>query len=486
MPSAFPPDHREKSISRLKIEILDILIVGGGINGAGILRDLQLRAADTGEPLRAALIDKGHFASGTSGRNSQLIHGGLRYLKYFEFDLVREALRERASLLKIAPHLVEPLPMILPFYGGWIGGLWNRLFYGTGLRIYDRLAGELNIAQRRYLSRQEVRQLEPKLSTQGLFSAAIFYDCRIHSARLLLENLFEAAELGAPVANYIQAHGWERKGSLFHVKAEDQLTGTEFNIRAKRLVDARGPWDTQGNLRLVRGSHIVVPRLNATEHAIAYFGKDGRIIFVIPWGPEKSLSLVGTTDVDHQGSPDDVRISGEEVRYLRAAVRRLFPEAGDPAPLAAYSSLRPLVADEGKSATAASRSHKIWLDGDVLKIAGGKYTTYRAMSEEAVDLLRPDWKGRCRTAEAPLGGTGTHVLTTVDRRVVDWAIKREMVRRLSDLVFVSTYWGHERLLTDEVLRPVAELMSKRLPWSRAQIEEEIAATLELARMPAFP
>lgn len=483
MPSAFPPDHREKSISRLKIEILDILIIGGGINGAGILRDLHLRAKDTGEPLRAALIDKGHFASGTSGRNSQLIHGGLRYLKYFEFDLVREALRERAALLKIAPHLVEPLPMILPFYGGWIWGLWNRVFYGTGLWLYDRLAGELNIAQRRYLSRAEAHQLEPKLSTRGLFSAAIFHDCRIHSARLLLENLFEAAELGAPVANYVKANGWERRGTVFHVKAEDQLTGTEFTIRAKRLVDARGPWDTQGNLRLVRGSHIVVPRLNASPHAIAYFGKDGRIIFVIPWGPDNSLSLVGTTDVDHSGSADDVRISEDEVRYLRAAIRHLFPDAGDPEPVAAYSSLRPLAADKSGSATAASRSHKIWLDGDVLKIAGGKYTTYRSMSEEAVDLLKPEWKGRCRTAEAPLGGIGPHVLTTVDRRVVDWAVKREMVRHLSDLVFVSTYWGHERLLTDEVLRPVAELMAKRLPWSRSQIDDEIAATLALARMP---
>lgn len=412
-----------------------------------------------------------------------MIHGGLRYLKYFEFDLVREALRERATLLKIAPHLVEPLPMILPFYGGWIGGLWNRLFYGAGLWMYDRLAGELNIAQRRYLSRAEVGELEPKLATRGLFSAAIFHDCRIHSARLLLENLFEAAELGAPVANYVKAQSWEQRGSLFHVKAEDQLTGTEFTIRAKRLVDARGPWDTQGNLRLVRGSHIVVPRLNASANAIAYFGQDGRIVFVIPWGPEHSLSLVGTTDVDHQGSADDVRISGDEVRYLRAAVRRLFPGAGDPEPVAAYSSLRPLVADKGKSASAASRSHKIWLDGDVLKIAGGKYTTYRSMSEEAVDLLKPDWKGRCRTAEAPLGGTVPHVLSAVDRRVVDWAIKREMVRRLSDLVFVSTYWGHERVLTEDVLRPVAELMAKRLPWTQSQIDSEIEATLALARMP---
>jgi glycerol-3-phosphate dehydrogenase len=483
VPSAFPPDYRSQSLAALRAGLFDILIIGGGINGAGILRDLMLRSRATGQPCRAALIDKAHFSSGTSGRNSQLIHGGLRYLKYFEFRLVREALRERATLLKLAPHLVEPLPLILPFYGGPLRGLANRLFYGSGLWLYDQLAGSLNIAPRRYLSPAQLRQLEPNLAQSGLHSAAVFYDCRVHSARLLLENLFDAALLGAPVANYVAASHWTRAGDHFEVAAEDRLSGEQFLIRARRLVDARGPWETGGNVRLVRGSHIIVPRLHSSHHAVAYFGPDGRIIFVIPWGHDLSLSLVGTTDIDHHGSPDDVHISPAELDYLRATIRRLFPHSSNAEPLAAYSSLRPLVVSAGKSATAASRAHKIWLDNGILKIAGGKYTTYRAMAEQAVDLLMPSWRGKCQTAHLPLGGDQPRLLYDVDRDTIQWAVEREMVRRLPDLVFVSTYWGHERLLTPALLHPVACRMAELLGWDEQRIQQEIDLTLRLAAFP---
>ncbi|MCC6589962.1 MAG: glycerol-3-phosphate dehydrogenase/oxidase [Bryobacterales bacterium] len=485
MPSAFPPDHRAHSIDRLRTQPFDILIVGGGINGAGIARDLSLRSRDTGQPLNIGLIEKSHFSSGTSGRNSQLIHGGLRYLKYFEFHLVEEALHERATLVKIAPHLVEPLPLILPFYGGPLKGLWNRLFYGTGLWLYDQLAGSVNIGRRRYLSAHAAHQLEPGLAQQGLHSAAIFYDCRVHSARLLLETLFDAATCGAAIANYVTAAEWSRDGGTFLVQASDTLTGEQFTIRAKRLVDARGPWDTSGNVRLVRGSHIIVPRVNQSENAIAYFGPDGRIVFVIPWGHDLSLSLVGTTDIDHKGTPDDVRISPEEVRYLRDTLRRLFPQTGAE-PVAAYSSLRPLVAGGTGSATAASRSHKIWIENGILKIAGGKYTTYRSMSEEAVDLLEPRWKGQCRTAQVPLGGDHPRVLTEPDPATIDWAIDREMARSLPDVIYISTYWGHEHLLTASLLRPIAEQMAARLNWTPAQTQSEIARTLQIAQIPRIP
>jgi glycerol-3-phosphate dehydrogenase len=483
VPSAFPPNHREATLARLRSgKPLDVLIVGGGINGAGIARDLALRARDAGVPCETALIDKAHFSSGTSGRNSQLIHGGLRYLKYFEFALVKEALHERATLVKIAPHLVEPLPMILPFYGGLLHGLWNRLFYGTGLAFYDLLAGSVNIAKRRFLSRAEAHRLEPGLATDGLFSAAVFYDCRVHSARLLLENLFDAAQWGVACANYVSAAAWQRTDSGYTVPLRDEFTGETFSVQTRLIVDARGPWEGSANIRLVRGSHIIVPRVNQSDNAIAYFGPDGRIIFVIPWGAHRELSLVGTTDVDHKGSPDNVEISAEEVAYLRATLARLFPETGEAEPVAAYSSLRPLVAS-GTSATAASRSHKIWIEDGILKITGGKYTTYRTMAAEAVDLLKPEWAGRSRTGQVKLGGDTPAVLGGVTPPEIDRAVNQEMARRLSDLVYISTYWGHERLLTTDLLRPVAGEMARQLGWDQARIEAEIKDTLAKARMP---
>lgn len=520
-PPGFDAGSRARNLDRLEADLFDILIVGGGINGAGIARDLAMRSRRAGLGLKIGLIDKRHFSGGTSGRNSQLIHGGLRYLKYFEFDLVREALQERRTLLETAPHLVEPLPMLLPFYSGF-----DRYFYGAGLWLYDQLAAEYNIGRRRYLRPGDVAAVEPGLARGGMHSAAIYFDARVHSARLTLENLFDASRLGAAVANYTSsvAPGWTRDGGVFTVPAVEQFSGRRFDIRARRIVDARGPWEDSGSVRLVRGSHIILPGLARSGNAIAYFGGDGRIIFVIPWGPGNKLSLVGTTDIDHRGTPDEVRISNEEVAYLRGVAARLFPgEAGRAEPLAAYSSLRPLIVSGTGgggpgSATAASRSHRIWIENGVLKITGGKYTTYRSMSEEAVDLLLPDTRGECKTAEVAVGGNapeqfrsdlgqapalaarygretaGVERLTRLFGRqtapmlaaggVVAWAVRHEMAQRLADVMFVSTYWGHEDQWTQEKLGPVAREMQKQLGWSEARVEEEIALTLDIARMPA--
>jgi len=477
MHPGFDIDSRAVNIGRLQRERFDVLVVGGGINGAGIARDLALRAHDAGRDLRVGLIEKRQFSSGTSGRNSQLIHGGLRYLKNFEFGLVREALRERATLLRIAPHLVEPLPLLIPYYS------WSdRLLYGTGLAIYDHLAGGDNIARRRPLGRSEVAALEPDLAREGLVSGAIFYDCRVHSARLVLENIADAARLGAVVANYVEAKGWREDGEGYTVSAVDVLTGADFLIRTRLLADARGPWEDGGGLRLVRGSHIIVPRLTRSRNAIASFGADGRIIFVIPWGQKDSVSLVGTTDVDHAGTPDDVRISSEEVNYLMAAIRRLFPAFTEREPLAAYSSLRPLVADGAGSATDASRKHAIRMENGILRISGGKYTTYRAMAEEAADLLMPETRGACRTAVRPLGGGRSEALR---ERIgpVAYAVRHEMAQRLPDVVFVSTYAGHERRLDREALLDTAREMADLLSWSPERVEEEIELTLRIARLP---
>src|ERR1700749_978995 len=221
---------REANLARLRDEHWDVLFIGGGINGAGIARDLVLRDAG----LRVALVEKNHFASGTSGKNSQLIHGGLRYLKYFDFHLVREALRERATLLAMSGGLVEPLKFIIP-----CEGLIDRWYYGAGLTLYDLLAGKYGIGRHRSVD-----------------AGLLFYDCKVNSARLVLENVIDAEARGAAVANYVEA-----KVDGKRIEAFDSLARQRFPIRAERVVDATGAWSGGNHLRLVRGSHPVFPRI---------------------------------------------------------------------------------------------------------------------------------------------------------------------------------------------------------------------------------
>ncbi len=467
---------RDEQLQRLAREQFDILILGGGVNGAGIARDLALRAKEGGRALNLGLIEKRHFASGTSGKNSQLIHGGLRYLKYFEFKLVHEALRERATLLEIAPHLVRPQPFLIPTYD-W----FSRVYYGTGLWLYDVLAGSRNIAHHRRLSREEVLAVEPGLNPHGLTGGALFYDCRVHAARFVLANLVDAVDHGVAAANYADASKPVREGDSWSVPVTDGLSGARFNVRARKLIDTRGAWADGGSLRLVRGSHLIFPRLNASENAIAHFEQDGRIIFLIPWGERNNLTLVGTTDVDHDGTADDVRISPEEVAYLRGIVGRLYPQA--PAePICSYSSLRPLVRDERDSPTSTSREHRIWNNEDgILRVAGGKYTTYRAMSEEASDLA-------CRDVAPELESihlTAERSLPRLERPAdeIDRAVSVEMAQRLSDLMFVSTYWGYERQWTPDSLAPIAHRMGALLHWDDARTNREMEEAMAAAYLP---
>ena len=297
-------------------------------------------------------MEQRHFASGTSGKNSQLIHGGLRYLKGLEFSLVSEALRERATVLAIAGDLAHPQPFLIPMYGQFA-----RLFYGAGLAIYDALAGARGLGRHRFLTRKDVLAVEPELSRDGLTAGGIFFDAQINSARFVLESVFDAARNGAIlVVNYARA---ERIGPRA-VNLRDSLSGRSFEVHTRKLVDATGPWTSEDSVRLVRGSHIVVPRLNRSENAIAYFEPSGRIVFVIPWGERGDLSLVGTTDVDHTAGPEHVRITKDEVQYLLGILQRLYPATENLRPIAAFSSLRPLVRDHAASPTKASRGHRIW------------------------------------------------------------------------------------------------------------------------------
>ena len=373
-------DTRRLAIERLRTGTFDVLILGGGINGAGTARDLMLRGR-----LNVGLIEQNHFSSGTSGKNSHLIHGGLRYLKQLDFRLVREALHERAVLLKIAPHLVEPQPFLMP-----LAGFAKSLYYNLGLTIYDLFDGSGAVPRHRRVSLEEVRKLEPGLAAPGMTGAAEFYDAQVRSARLVLENIFEALRNGAACANYVRAESHTRdEAGLWRVQLRDSISGERFETRARALIDCTGPWARDPAPRLVRGSHIVMPRLNHSGHAIAYFEESGRIIFFIPWGERGDRTLIGTTDVDHDGAADDVHISEDETRYLRNIAARIFPASAKLEPVATFSSLRPLL-ESHASATKATREHHIYRDSQgIIRVTGGKYTTYRAMAEEAADLVVP-------------------------------------------------------------------------------------------------
>jgi glycerol-3-phosphate dehydrogenase len=218
-------------------------------------------------------------------------------------------------------------------------------------------------------------------------ASAIFYDCRVQSARLVLANIIDAVDRGAFAVNYLKAEEWIPKGQGWQITVRDTLSHEIFNIEARKLIDATGAWSEDASLRLVRGSHIIIPRVNASDNAISYFERSGRIVFLIPWGSENQLTLVGTTDIDHSTGPDRVQITPDETEYLLGIVQQVFPEKGKREVISSYSSLRPLVPNRSNSPTSASREHRIWNSEDgILHIAGGKYTTYRAMSEEAADL----------------------------------------------------------------------------------------------------
>jgi glycerol-3-phosphate dehydrogenase len=460
------PDLRPDQIQRLRTAPLDVLVLGGGINGAGVIRDLALRARHAARPLQVGLLEQKHFASGTSGKNSQLIHGGLRYLKYLQVHLVRESLHERSVLLRIAPQYVKPLAFLLPMYG-----MKSRLIYGTGLRLYDWLAGGDAIARPKMLCKQEVAQIEPELAADGLSAAAIFYDCSVASARFVVENILDAIANGALAANYVRADAWERSADgLWRVQCTDKLTGEQFEIKTGKLVDARGAWSEADSLRLVRGSHIVIPRVSASDHAIAHFEPNGRIIFLIPWGSRNQLTLVGTTDEEHQSGPEHVHPTKQEMEYLLGIVRRLFPSPKDVAPISAFSSLRPLIREREGSPTSATREHRIWNSEDgILHIAGGKYTTYRLMSEEASDLV-------CREIAPEVAEL--HVTAERQFAVAEREIGDALEQHLSDYFYVSTYLGYERRWDAESLIPFAEALGQKRGWEKDRLRHEVDAIIE--------
>ena len=389
-------------------EMVDLLVIGGGVNGAGIARDAS------GRGLSVVLCEKGDLAEGTSSRSGRLIHGGLRYLERGEFRLVREALAEREVLLAAAPHIVRPMRFVLPHSPQDRPAWMIRL----GLLLYDHLGGRRKLPGARGLDLRSDPEGAPLLD--GYVRGFAYSDCWVDDARLVILNALDAAERGARILPRHAFAGARREGGFWQVELRDARTGESREMRSRALVNAAGPWvgDVISRIagakagrgtRLVRGSHLVVPKFWEGQHAYLLQNDDGRVIFVIPH--EVDMALLGTTDVAHEGPPEDVRVGEGEIRYLLRAANRYFKEKlRREDVLSMFSGVRPLLDDGKGDPSAVTRDYALDLDlsGDaaLVNVFGGKITTFRELSERCMRQLQSIFPGMGEdwTSRAPLPG----------------------------------------------------------------------------------
>ena len=421
--------------------VFDVIVIGAGINGAGIARDAASRG------LKVLLLDKGDVGGGTSSWSTRLIHGGLRYLEHGEFGLVRESLRERERLLKIAPHLVRVLPMLVPIYRNARRGLWTLR---AGMLAYDLLSFDKTLPRYRMLSRDQTIEQAPGISRDGLLGAVVYSDAQVEFAeRLVVENVLSAIEHGAAVLPYAQVEKLLVENcKLCGVEYECRVESRESKVdsqpdagsacvspavitqaRARVVINAAGPWVDQlledsvdgDSPRLIggtKGSHIIVaPFTGAPQTAIYVEAKtDARPFFIIPWNGHY---LIGTTDIRYDGDLNDVRTDRDEVEYLLRETNRVIPEAGltRESILYTYSGVRPLAFRREHDEQSITRRHFIRRHprhDNLLSIVGGKLTTYRSLAEETVDLVYKQLKKaqrKCTTANEPLPGAASNFVT---------------------------------------------------------------------------
>ncbi len=389
----------------------DAAIIGGGINGCGIARDAAGRGCSV------FLCEKGDLASATSSASTKLIHGGLRYLEYYQFGLVRKALRERETLWRIAPHIIWPLRFVLPHHRSLRPAWLLRL----GLFLYDHLGGRKLLPPARSLRLREDAAgapLKPEFVLGFEYS-----DCWVEDSRLVTLNARDAADRGAVIATRARCMSGKRADGLWLLTVKDEITGEALEIRARSLINAAGPWvgDVLGSvlranapaaIRLVKGSHIVVPKLYQHERCYIFQNADDRIFFAIPY--EGEFTLIGTTDLDYSGDPGQAGATSEEIDYLCNGASDYFrsPVTKDQV-VWTYSGVRPLFDDGASEAKAATRDYVLKLDAPpgqpaLLSVYGGKITTYRKLAEEALRLLAPHLPAAAQaegwTAVAPLPG----------------------------------------------------------------------------------
>jgi glycerol-3-phosphate dehydrogenase len=436
-------------------QVFDLAVIGGGINGCGIAREATARG------LSVVLCEQDDLAAATSSASTKLIHGGLRYLEHYEFRLVREALQEREVLWRMAPHIVRPLRFVLPHHAGMRPAWLLRL----GLFLYDHLGGRSLLAGTRTV---QLRHDPAGAPLKARYTLAFEYsDCWVDDARLVVLNAMAAAMCGAAIRPRTRCVAADRDAGGWRLALEDRRTGATEQIRARALVNAAGPWagslfdvairaDAPARIRLVQGSHIVVPKLFAHDRCYIFQAADGRIVFAIPF--EAEFTLIGTTDRDYEGDPAAVAASAEEIAYLCAAASEYFTRPVQPADVVwTYSGVRPLYDDGSSEAQAVTRDYVLALDAPdglpaLLSVFGGKITTFRRLAGAALDKLAPHLPDRPAAASpvtAPLPG-GDFPVDGLDDLVAALAASHRFLEDTFVRRLVRAYGTRAALLLDGV------------------------------------
>ena len=484
--------ERQKTIDNLKSEDFDLVVIGGGITGGGIALDAASRG------LKVALLEKGDFASGTSSKSTKLIHGGLRYLKQFDFWLVKEVGSERAIVHKLAPHLVLPEKMLLPLiengsYGKWLTSI--------GLKVYDILAQVSGDDKRKMIEKKEAMKLEPLLPKKILNGAGYYAEYRTDDARLTIENIKTSLLFGAQALNYAKVNAFIYENEkVAGVKAIDEVTGQEFTIKSKYVISAAGPWvddlrslnnSKKGKqLHLTKGVHLVFPYEKLPVKQSVYFDiPDGRMMFAIPRG---KITYVGTTDTNYNDNKDKVTTNIADAIYLISAVNNMFPDINLELDdiVSSWAGLRPLIHEEGKSASELSRKDEIFVsDTGLISIAGGKLTGYRKMAERVVDRIAKKMEvdhdielKDCYTEKIFLSGNNNfkkfkHVKKYIDQ--VYSEIKEEGFTK-HDAWFLVTNYGKQ---TSKILETYATLVDEDKYVRLAKAELAFGIDYEMVQNP---
>ncbi|MBY6037330.1 glycerol-3-phosphate dehydrogenase/oxidase [Fictibacillus nanhaiensis] len=414
MTASFSTYKRENMIENMKKQKLDLLVIGGGVTGAGILLDAQTRG------MKVGLVEMQDFAAGTSSRSTKLVHGGLRYLKQFEVKLVAEVGKERAVVYENAPHVTTPEWMLLPIYKK---GTFGKFSTSIGLKVYDFLAGVKKKERRKMLSASETLKHEPLLKKSGLLGGGYYVEYKTDDARLTLEIMKEAVDRGASAANYAKVTSFIYDGKkVVGAHVEDQLTGEVHEIHAKKIINATGPWvdllreqdrsKTGKQIHHTKGIHLVIDQEKfPLKQAVYYDTDDGRMLFAIP---RAGKTYVGTTDTDYKGDLANPGMTEEDLEYVLNTIHFMFPEVKitrDDVE-SSWSGLRPLIHEPKKGPSEISRKDEVFHSpSGLLTIAGGKLTGYRKMAEKVVDIVRDqlqDEEGAkfpdCRTEHMELSG----------------------------------------------------------------------------------
>ncbi len=483
MPSdEFSTTTRRDDLDRVARGTWDLLVIGGGITGAGVARDAALRGWQT------ALFEQEDFASGTSSRTGRMVHGGLRYLAEGHLRLVAESLAERAVLRRTVPLLVAAHQFMLPVCGSALA--MARM--AAGLALYQGLALGRAVGPACLVSARRARSLEPLVAPDRLAGGAIYWDCLTDDARLVLALVLDAHRRGAAAINHAPVVGLLRTGDrVAGAVVRDALTGGTFEVRARAVINATGPWSEKISamvgvhalrLRPTRGSHIVVPRARLETHRAIIFSspRDRRNLYLVPWDQH---SIVGTTETDHTGDPEAVFATAQDVAYLLEAIQATFPGA-ELAPkdiVSTFAGVRPLLDRPGLAAYRVPRDYRV-VEGPpgLISVAGGKLTTFRRMAQDAVDAAARSIGGataqeRCRTARVPVelpvpSGEGPPDPVGLVAR----AVRHEMAVTLCDCLIRRLHLIHE--LPDQGLAfapEAARRMAPVLGWTEAVVQAQV-------------